>query len=415
MTTQYTPEQLANINLHTIIESSQYTSAKMCDSLRATVSLLKTFDGNQNHLEAFINTIDTFHNRYYAGDESQKEFVNLAIQSKLIGEANNFILTRPDLITWPQIKEALRLKFSDPISRQNLTQQLMFSMKNRNESALDYVHKLKTLVHRIISKIQSEPLDTNTKLTLINQTELTATHNLMSNVPQDLKTILIIQNPSDLSTALNTITNYEMINNQLSFRHQISHPPMPFKPQPKPTTHSTPLQPPTNANVFAPRFQQNTSFPRQPIHVQPRWNQPQHFPTNRQVFGKPQNVFKPTNNSNFPKPTPMSGVSIQPRRPANFQNFGSRSGNQPFNHRQNNPHANPLIFQEITHLETPECIPEYNYSNLGNYPDYTLPTEYEDDFPVEYDTHDAAIQEITYEAGNDENFQTLASEHPHHV
>lgn len=216
MDPSYTPDQLANINLQSIIDSSN--TVKMSDALRATVSLLKTFDGNTNRLEAFINITDRFYNRYYTGDELQKEFVNLAITSKLVGEANDFVLTRPDLTSWPAIKEALRLKFGDPISRQNLTQQLMFSTKNRNESTLDYVLKLKSLVHRISGKIQFEQLDNNTKQTLIAQTEPTATHNLMANVPQELRTVLIIQNPTNLSTAQNLIVNYEMINNQILFK-----------------------------------------------------------------------------------------------------------------------------------------------------------------------------------------------------
>lgn len=124
-------------------------------------------------MEAFINIIDPFHTRYFVGDESQKEFVNLAIQSKLMCDANDFILTRPDLTTWGEIKNGLKLKFGDPIYPQNVTQHLMCSTRNRNESVTDYVNKLKTLVHKITSKIQSDLyiiIHNNTKLMLIAQT-----------------------------------------------------------------------------------------------------------------------------------------------------------------------------------------------------------------------------------------------------
>lgn len=409
----YTPENLSNINLQAIVEESN--SQRMGDSLRSSVSLLKTFDGNPNHLEAFIHIIDTFFNRYYTGDDSQREFVNLAIQSKLIGEANDFLLSRPDLITWLDIREALRLKFGDPISRQNLTQQLIFSTKPRNEPILDYVHKLKTLVHRITSKIRTETLDNNVKTTLIAQTEITATHNLMSNVPQELKTILIIQNPTDLTTAMNTITNYEMLNNQLSFRSQVTQNniPKPMNRAIAPLTLNRGQDTHLNTN-----FQPNYSFPRQPIQIHSNPNLRQtNFPTNRQVFGKPQNAFKPTNNSNFPKPTPMSGVSVQSRKPMTFQN---QSGNSPFarhtnqqfarpgnsqtfnqpsrttNHWHNNPHSNPLVFQEITHLEDPQETHE-TYFEYDNTPEL-------DELPIEF------AQNTTNPEIDEENFQMPASE-----
>lgn len=413
MPDSYPVEELANINLQTIVESNN--SVIMADALKATVPLLKTFDGNPNHLEAFVNIIDTFYNRYYTGDISQKEFVNLAIQSKLVGEANNFLLTRPDLITWPVIKDALRLKFGDPISRQNLTQQLMFSTKQKNETTLEYVDKLKTLVHRITSKIQSETLDNGTKLTLIQQTELTATHNLMSNVPQELRTILIIQDPKDLTTAVNSITNYEMINNQLTYKNQFS----PINHQ-IPANKHMPHRPRTTSQSFAP---QPAHFPRQPIQIEQKSNFQRSFPTNRQVFGKPQDVFKPSNNTNFPKPTPMSGVSVQPKRTFGIQNQQLRPTNHPqpsngrnFNNHnpnytnswRNNPHASPLVFQEITHLEDSE--EPSNASNPEIYYAYEEPPDYQN-----YQGFEEIQPECDYEQPNDENknFLLSASENQH--
>lgn len=411
MDSSYTPDQLANINLQSIIDSSN--TIKMCDALRATVSLLKTFDGNTNHLEAFINIIDTFYNRYYTGDESQREFVNLAIASKLVGEANDFVLTRPDLTSWPAIKEALRLKFGDPISRQNLTQQLMFSTKNRNESTLDYVLKLKSLVHRISGKIQSEQLDNNTKQTLIAQTELTATHNLMANVPQELRTVLIIQNPTDLSRAQNLIVNYEMINNQISFKTHFSQTTNPPR-----TLPNTSLTFPQSQNHNNTRHQQiSRPFPSQPINIQPQMNKVQRqFPTNSRVFGKPQqNVFKPTNNtSNFARPTPMSGISVQPRRPINQSTFRPNNNFRPppnqttSNYWRDNPNANPLVFQEITHLENPEeasgatseplVDPQYTF----DYQEHIDPECIQDEQPVFHDQYNEDIY--------NENFPIPASE-----
>ncbi|KAF2884875.1 hypothetical protein ILUMI_21294 [Ignelater luminosus] len=62
-----------------------------------------------------------------------------------------------------------------------------------------------------------------------------------------------------------------------------------------------------------PTSTQGSSFPSQPIHIQPKPVQ-QKFYTNQQVFGKPKNVFKPGQNVPYNKPTPMS-VSTKTFRP----------------------------------------------------------------------------------------------------
>lgn len=72
---------------------------------------------------------------------------------------------------------------------------------------------------------------------------------------------------------------------------------------------------------------QRPSFPSQPINIQPRQVK-QHFPTNAQVFGKPQpvfgkNTFVAKQNAATNNPTPMSisrQISHRPNR-YNFANY----------------------------------------------------------------------------------------------
>lgn len=127
------PLPITNVDFN--LDSSPQTNLRptnMADALRSTVTLLKNFDGTPSRLEFFLNQIDTFHSRYFNNDLSQQEYVMLAIRSKIVQSAEDFLLTRPDLKTWPEIKLALQQKFSDPITRANLQQQLIF-LSRKNE------------------------------------------------------------------------------------------------------------------------------------------------------------------------------------------------------------------------------------------------------------------------------------------
>ena len=87
------------------------------ENLRFHTSLLPTFSGTQNHLESFIISIDEFYQLYFTNNGiEQNKVVLAAIKSKLIDSARDFLLSRPDLDSWPSIKEALRQKFGNPIS-----------------------------------------------------------------------------------------------------------------------------------------------------------------------------------------------------------------------------------------------------------------------------------------------------------
>ncbi|KAL1488236.1 hypothetical protein ABEB36_015191 [Hypothenemus hampei] len=136
----------------------------MADALRSTITLLKTFDGTPSHLETFIHQIGGF----------------------------RFSSNTPDLNSWHEIKTARRQKFSDPITRVNLQQQLIFLSKQKHESTQDYIQKLKALVTKINTKIWTKVNNLETRNILITQNELTATQNLLANITNELRTLLIV-------------------------------------------------------------------------------------------------------------------------------------------------------------------------------------------------------------------------------
>lgn len=362
---------------------------------------LKPFSGKSEHLEFFVNSIDKFYNRYnIATDETLQEFVFATICSKIIDEAGDYLLCHPELTTWPLIKDELRNKFGDKINRHTLSQQLNFLSKYKNESTLDFLDRIKILKNRINVKINSERLVQATKTALIEQNERSAITVLLANISSELRTILMINNPQDLDDTYNLVLNHTIIEQQINNRHQVLRNNIP-------QTLTNPRQ--NNRHQHQPNFNNSYShintnsyqnpFPNQPINIQPRPVQ-HRFPTNAEVFGKPQNIFN-KNRRVMDAPTPMSGVSIQPRnqqpfqRPQPSQNLQHFQRSQPSqnvqhfqrpqtsqnlqhfqrpqqNLWQRNPHANPLSFTEITHLENDNDTTYPHYEELPIDFQYTL-------------------------------------------
>ncbi|KAL1492570.1 hypothetical protein ABEB36_010810 [Hypothenemus hampei] len=323
-----------SLHSHISLELPIENNTEMADALRSTVTLLKTFDGTPSHLETFIHQIDTFYTRYFNNDAAQQEYVILAIKSKITKEAENFLLTRPDLNSWHEIKTALRQKFSDPITRANLQQQLIFLSRQRNESTQDYIQKLKALVTKINTKICTE----------------------------------VIQNPQNLDNAIDIITNCEILTSQSYFKNNFiqNH-----------TSTKQNTQKPTNTPFFT-NFQKLNQtpiqFPRQPIVKQtPIIRQP-HTNTNFQPIFKPATkpqVQFPKFNQNFNQtnkqqyPQPMSGISVQTQRnPSQIRpNQFQRSNQNPFQTTNAKPN---FTFEELTHLEN-ENDHEINYQANEEY------------------------------------------------
>ncbi|KAF2881293.1 hypothetical protein ILUMI_24881 [Ignelater luminosus] len=281
----------------TIVTTPTITAAK------AIADFLPTFDRDSYQLESFIHRCDKFHNTYgKTNDNSLNDFVFNVICSKLKSDVSNFLMCRPDLTDWPQVKTALREHLGDKIDRQTLTREFLQLTKYRNETILDFLDRLKQLKSRIEVKIQTDAVLTQSQKTLlINQNELNALDVLAANSDDKLRLLLDLKQPGDLSEARDLIPMQPKI---LNFQ-----------------------QPP-------PQFQSNQSliqrpkFPSQPIPIQPR-QVTRTYPTNWQVIGKPINVFAPKN-SHKPTgpPEPMSITSKNPsiKQPSMQRNFFRTSG-----------------------------------------------------------------------------------------
>lgn len=415
-------------NLTNLLNPNPNTEHRMSSTIQAAKEIahtLKPFNGRPEHLEFFINSVDKFYERYYINttDESLKEFVIASIHSKIIDSAGDHILCHPELTTWPLIKIELRRKFGDKVNRHTLSQQLNFLTRNKNESVLEFLDRLKILKNRIALKINSEALVQSTKTALIEQTEETAITVLLSNINSELRTILLINKLKDLDDTYTYILNYSLIEQQINSRTQTTRNNFTtqtatqnmqkHRPNNSSFNQSNHFpQPNSNPHNFTNSYQIAPRFPSQPINIQPRPIQ-QRFPTNREVFGKQTNAF-PKNNPNQPvdSPKPMSGVSIQPKR--NFSRPPSQIQNNNPNFRLNqwkqnywrqNPHANPLVFTELTHLENNYPSEEFLNENYTNQPQNNI-DNFEQESPEYFDQNDPDWH-TTYE--NSDYYQSTSS------
>ena len=343
--------------------------------VQAFAHLLPTFNGNSDHLEHFITCIEDFHKSFSNTSEIQKKYVFSTIKSKLKDEAHNLLYCRSDLTNWEDLKNALRQKFGDPISFLVLLHQLNYFNRNKNENIMDFILRLKQFLQRIFAKIQTEQANENVRSAFRYQTEKTAIITLMSNSPDILKSYLLTTNPDTLDQAISCITNYNLVESQVTLRNQLNR-------------HNIDRNMPSitnNQNNQNNHIMQKTNFPSQPLNLQPR--QIHHkFPSNIPAFRQQKtNVFSPQRNTNFPKPTPMSvrntpidnpgatgTQSMRTYRPNNFQ----KAPSQNYNHFQNVGHNSKYSFQELTNLECDEPPYEtsaeeedYDYSNDRNFLD----------------------------------------------
>ena len=398
---------------------------------------IRPFSGRNEHLESFINSVDKFYNRYgRTTDNSLSEFVFAAICAKIVDEAGDFLLCRPDLDTWPEVKNALRAKYGDRINRHVLQQQLIFLNKNKNENILDFIERIKILKMRLNLKINSDSdLNAAVKESLIAQTEDTALTVLLTNTNAELRTLLMIKNPRTIEEATSLVLNHSIIEQQLTLKQPQSQSARPIQKTPinnsvrQPFNSSQIPQRSFTNNYYTQQaykqyippqaFPKDTqSFPSQPIQINSRPVQ-RNYPTNAQVFGKPANVFSPQNSRKHQsKPEPMSTTS---RIPSLKHNLGPRQNfNNNYNHNNYFKSTGPrnFISEELTNLEVNEEDFSYDNSDYGNFPNEDEYLDYDlDNYPAQQNYTDTENQPLidsnnhdTSLVDNDRNFQVIAKQ-----
>lgn len=296
-----------------------------------------TFDGNPNDLNRYLATCDSLIQAFYDTNNPTK-FENIYLINCLIGKLEGtakVVVNIQNVSTWDDLKNTLQRNFADQRDETCLNRDLVMLRQQPNENPNQFYDRVLHLLNLLCSYVDNHEHTSTAKALKRNLYSELALKTFLSGLKEPLGTNIRCMRPLTLAEALQFVN--QEYNNQY-FQNTSKLPKQPLqnfniRPNPRPSffTHTT--------NDF---FRKNNNFPSQPINIQPRPNfQPQRFFTNSQVFGKPQmqNVFRPNQNKNLPKPTPMS---VSTRHTTNnfknnttMPNTANAAGNN-FIPRQNN-------------------------------------------------------------------------------
>lgn len=365
------------------------TQAVNYQLLKLNIDTVASYDGNPETLEIFINGCDYLLRTFYdANNQNLNDYLIRVILSKLTGRAQIIIGARTELTRWDSIKDALRQNFGDNRDLDCAVQDLITASPLRNESPLEFGRRLQIIRSRVATKINALPnalMNLQAKLINLNQYDNLSLKTFIRGLTGQLQTVIRLRQPDSLETAMTYVTEeenfkYVQKNAPQSFNQkqtQFNQNPVQFN---QSAQFSQPNVRPIQQNLryqnqhpgiynqtpqiynqprsFRQQIEPKPIWPSQPIQLQPRKIQPKKFFTNRQVFGPPQNVFKPNPNKTFERPTPMSTTSHQPnfRQNQNYnQNF--RPQNQ---YQSNRPNFISEELFQINEQESDEAINPYS-------------------------------------------------------
>lgn len=403
----------SNINPNNMANNNEQINIQM---LKLTVDLILPYDGNNATLIQFIENcqflIDTYSN---VGNVVINNYILRAIRSKLVGRANLLVGCRTELDNWNLLKDALEQCFGDKRSLECLEQDLLMAHPFKNESTLDFARRLQVLKSHLVQRINSfsvTEMPVNTKEIYRRQYDQMALKTLIRNLTGLLQQTIRIKNPASIEAAITFIIeednfNYSQNNfkfknnsktniNSESYNRQVSNnhnhhssytgnpnqlPRQQFQQSPQTNFNYRNQNPIQNSNDQINNYINPNQFPNQPIQIQPR-QMTRNYPTNRQVFGPPKNVFAPTGKAPENRPEPMSINSRNTFKPNQSNNY----------FRSTNPRN--FISQELHQIQT-ETDPLD--SNI-NYPDFELHP-----YNVENQTHNIDPDYINPATYNDDS------------
>lgn len=348
--------------------------------LKMYVDTIPHYDGDAITLSSFVSACDFIQLNYgQTNDQILKNYLTRVVQTKLTGRAQLLVGCRSELDSWDKIKDALQNCFGDNRNLECLEQDLFLARPNKGENNLDFAKRLQILRSQLAQKLTSIT-ETNmpnaTKIIYLNQYEQITLRTFIRSLNGPLQSIIRLRNPPNIETAMTLITEEENFNytqnlfrsspqvepksfprNNFSNQNFMRRPPGPanyryntpnFSHQNNQNNHYQNNQYQNNQyqnNQYPNNNFQNSRFPSQPLNLQSRQMPERRFPTNREVFGPPKNVFKPTGQVPNTKPEPMSTTSRNPtiRQPP-YQNY-----NQSNHFRTNGPRN--FVSQELFQID----------------------------------------------------------------
>lgn len=313
------------------------------DLFRSKLENIKPYNGDVNTLNRFVKRCeDLVINYKKLNDNDLNQHVFECIQEKLIDKAEIMVGRRVELDNWPKLKFALFQCFSDKRDIDCLVQELTRTRPYKSEHLLAFGGRLQVLRSNVIQRISNDTsLDEPQKTCQINHYDKTALNTFIAGCDSTLRNNMYIKKPSSLEDAMNIVNEFENFEKLYNNNFENKQNQKLNAPAHKPNFNSNQYQNTqtqfyqNNPNT---RFYQKPVWSSQPVNIQPRQLPPQKYPTNRQVFGPPQNIFRPNqiNPNHLPKPTPMSTTSRNPSGATyRNQNFQRQNYAQPQNQKPN--------------------------------------------------------------------------------
>lgn len=356
------------------------------------------FDGNENELQFFLESIDSIVNHFYDitnADNYQNVIIFRTIISKLKGNARE-VINISGCTTINQIKQELIRNFSDPRDETCLSLDLNNLRQGHNESPYQFYDKVRKVLHTISNYLALHENDRNTRAFKQNMYNNQALQVFLAGLRNPYGIMVRTKEPQTMLDAINFIKkedNIRYLQNNSNFQPNSKN----FNNQTRPKfnqvqnnshipNHSRNFNRNNNVNFNQriPQPQQssfqnnnpqpNNNFPRGPIHVQPRpINNNQRYFSNAQVFGRtePKNVWKPNPNynpNNGPRPVPMTTTTRQNNNHSQVQSPQNRRwvSEELYNveHVDNENNVDNVI-QENNYDDY--CELQYNNDNFENF------------------------------------------------
>lgn len=359
------------------------------------LSVIPTFDGNPNKLHRFISVADSILNHYFDAANAAN-FQNIlllnGIINKIEGRAEEVIAIH-GAKSWNEIKQVLISNFGDQRDENCLNQDLVNLKQRSNESPYQFHEKVIHLLNTICNYIDlnCEVNEQASKRTFFTNQAL---RTFLAGLKEPLGPIIRAMRPKNLTEALQFIQdednikylqkptpNFTQSNFVANKFNTNSHKPVrQFSNQFSSQTYRNPNQQ-FSTQPIPPQF------PRGPINL-PRYQNPptQKYPTNSQVFGKPQNVWKPNPNAVQSKAVPMS---------ISTRNTTPQFKNQNYNHFRNQRPDPNIVVEELFNTECHNY--DSNYYEAEEQNQYDQAEGYNN---IEYDNENIYEENSENQAGN---------------
>lgn len=311
------------------------------------LDMVPEFRGETELLPRFIQICEKLVLKFY-NRENEADFENEYLMSSLLAKIKGqaaINISCCTITSWNELKIALINAYSDKRDVYTLGIEITELKQNHNESPFDYYNKIQKLLNLQISYISTHFPHEARSLTQYCRNY--ALRVLLRGLREPVGSLMRTKNPQDLNTALNMLTN----DFQLETRPRLD----------KNVTNNTKF----NQKPFANIPQRPITYPQQyqrpnlqlPSTSRMPFN-PNRNPTNPNYNPNFQNrnVFRPTGNQNYPKPTPMS-ISTRNtyQRPPVQQN-------QNYNFKQNQP---KFTSEELFNIEEKQSLePQTCYDNF---------------------------------------------------